>query len=138
MLPINPESLGAPRGYSNGMLAPAGGRLLFIAGQVAWDREQRIVSQRFAEQFRQALGNVLDVVREAGGGPRDIGQMRIYVRDKRAYVQDLAAVGVAYRELMGRHYPAMALVEVQALLEDEAQLEIEATAVLTSEEAPGG
>ena len=130
LLPVNPESLGRPRGYANGMLAPAGGRLLFVAGQIAWDREQRLVGPGFVEQFRQALANVLAVVREAGGGPEHLARLTIYVVDRREYLADLAAVGEAYRGVLDRHFPAMALVEVQALLEPGAQVEIEATAVL--------
>ncbi|HKQ09148.1 MAG TPA: RidA family protein [Blastocatellia bacterium] len=126
---INPESLGAPRGYNNGVLV-AGGKLLFVAGQVAWDSEQRIVSADFVEQFAQALGNVIAVVREAGGTASDIAQLRVYVTDKQAYTTNLKQVGAAYRELMGRHYPAMALVEVAALVEDLARVEIEAIACL--------
>jgi enamine deaminase RidA (YjgF/YER057c/UK114 family) len=126
---INPEALGGPRGYSNGVLVE-GGRLLFVAGQIAWDAEQRIVSRDFGEQFAQALGNVLAVVRAAGGAATDIAQLRIYVTDKRAYTASLKQVGAAYRELMGRHYPAMVLVEVAALVEDLAQVEIEAVACL--------
>jgi enamine deaminase RidA (YjgF/YER057c/UK114 family) len=126
---INPEALGAPRGYSNGVLVE-GGRLLFVAGQIAWDAEQRIVSREFSEQFARALGNVVAVVRAAGGAATDIAQLRIYVTDKRAYQSSLKPVGAAYRELMGRHYPAMVLVEVAALVEDLAQVEIEAIACL--------
>lgn len=126
---INPEALGAPRGYSNGVLVE-GGRLLFVAGQIAWDSAQRIVSSDFVEQFAQALGNVVAVVREAGGTAQDIAQLRIYVTDKRAYLSGLKRVGAAYRERMGRHYPAMVLVEVAALVEDQAQVEIEAIACL--------
>jgi enamine deaminase RidA (YjgF/YER057c/UK114 family) len=126
---INPESLGAPRGYNNGVLV-AGGKLLFVAGQIAWNNEQRIVSDDFIEQFAQALGNVIAVVRAAGGTASDIAQLRVYVTDKRAYTTNLKQVGAAYRELMGRHYPAMALVEVTALVEDLAQVEIEAIACL--------
>jgi enamine deaminase RidA (YjgF/YER057c/UK114 family) len=126
---INPESLGAPRGYNNGVLV-AGGKLLFVAGQIAWNSEQRMVSDDFVEQFAQALGNVIAVVRAAGGTASDIAQLRVYVTDKRAYVTNLKQVGAAYRELMGRHYPAMALVEVAALVEDLAQVEIEAIACL--------
>lgn len=128
---INPESLGAPRGYSNGVLVE-GGRLLFVAGQIAWDSEQRIVSDDFCEQFARALTNVITVVREAGGDAASIAQLRVYVTDKRAYTSNLKRVGAAYRELMGRHYPAMALVEVAALVEDSAQVEIEAVACLPS------
>lgn len=126
---INPESLGAPRGYNNGVLV-AGGKLLFVAGQIAWNSEQRIVSDDFIEQFAQALGNVIAVVRAAGGTASDIAQLRVYVTDKQAYTTNLKQVGAAYRELMGHHYPAMALVEVAALVEDLAQIEIEAIACL--------
>ena len=126
---INPESLGVPRGYNNGVLV-VGGKLLFVAGQIAWNSEQRMVSDDFIEQFAQALGNVIAVVRAAGGTASDIAQLRVYVTDKRAYTTNLKQVGAAYRELMGRHYPAMALVEVAALVEDLAQVEIEAIACL--------
>src|SRR5205085_10324065 len=112
-----------------------GGRLLFVAGQIAWDAAQRIVSDDFAEQFAQALGNVLAVVRAAGGAATSIAQLRVYVTDKRADTASLQLVGAAYRELMGRHYPAMALVEVAALVEDLAQVEIEAVACLPEVEA---
>ena len=126
---INPEDWSAPRGYSNGVLVE-GGRLLFVAGQIAWDGEQQIVSQDFCEQFAQALRNVVAVVREAGGDAASIAQMRVYVTDKRAYTSNLKQIGAAYRDVMGRHYPAMALVEVAALVEDLAQVEIEAIACL--------
>jgi enamine deaminase RidA (YjgF/YER057c/UK114 family) len=129
-LAVNPESLGAPRGYSNGMLAPAGGRLLFVAGQIAWDASQQLAAEDFPGQFGRALANVLAVVREAGGGPEHVARLTVYVTDRGEYLAALSAVGEAYREVMGRHYPAMALVEVQALLEPGAKVEIEATAVL--------
>ena len=127
---INPESLGAPRGYSNGMLAPAGARTLFIAGQIAWDSNQRLVSTSFPEQFRQALANVVAVVEEAGGQAKDIGSLTIFVTDKRAYIRQIKEVGAAYREVMGRHYPAMALVEISALVIDDAQVEIQGIAAI--------
>ena len=130
MTPIDPASLGAPRGYSNGMLATAGGRLLFIAGQVGWDKSQKLVADGFAEQFARALANVVSVVREAGGQPADIGNLTIFVVDHREYLASLRAVGVAYRSIMGRHYPAMALVEVRALLEPRAKVEIQGQAVI--------
>ena len=133
MKPINPDSLGAPRGYSNGILAPAGARTLYVAGQIAWDRECHFVSADFGEQFAQALRNVLEVVREAGGRPEDVAFLRIYVVDKHAYNARIKEVGKAYRELMGRHYPAMALVEVKSLLEDQALVEIEAVAMIKEE-----
>jgi enamine deaminase RidA (YjgF/YER057c/UK114 family) len=127
---INPESLGLPRGYSNGVVAPPGGRLLFIAGQIAWDERQQICSADFAEQFGRALNNVITVVREAGAAPEQIACLRIYVTDKREYISARREVGRRWRELMGQHYPAMALVEVKSLLEDDAKVEIEAIAVL--------
>jgi enamine deaminase RidA (YjgF/YER057c/UK114 family) len=127
---INPESLGRPRGYSNGVLAPTHARLLFIAGQVAWDGQQRIVSDDFVEQFDRALRNVLEVVSEAGGAPEDLARLVIYVTDKREYAARTAEVGERWRALMGRHYPAMALVEVKSLLDDAAKIEIEGVAVL--------
>ena len=126
---VNPESLGAPRGYSNGVVL-RGGAILFVAGQVGWDEQQRIVDGGFASQFERALANALAVVREAGGGPENVGRLTIYVTMKQEYLDALAEIGAAYRSLMGRHYPAMALVEVTALLEPGAKVEIEATAVL--------
>ena len=126
---INPEALGQPRGYNNGVLFE-GGSLLFIAGQVGWDRESRIVSDDFADQFAQALSNILVVVREAGGGPTNIARLAIFVTDKNEYASLLRDVGTAYRQLMGKHFPAMTLVEVGSLLEHLAKVEIEAIAVL--------
>ena len=127
---VNPPSLGAPRGYSNGILAPAGGRLLWVAGQIGWDSSQRIVASDIAAQFGRALANVVEVVRAAGGHPQDLARLTIYVVDKHAYAERREAIGEAYRAIMGRHYPAMALVEVKSLLEPGALVEIEATAVL--------
>lgn len=127
---INPESLGKPRGYSNGVLAPVGGRLLFIAGQIAWDEEQQIVSADFVEQFDRALRNVITVVSEAGGTPEQIARLVIYVTDKKEYCGRTREIGECWRASMGRHFPTMALVEVKALLEDDAKVEIEGIAVL--------
>jgi enamine deaminase RidA (YjgF/YER057c/UK114 family) len=126
---INPEALAEPSGYNNGVLCE-GGRLLFIAGQIGWDRERRIISDDFADQFAQALANVVAVVRKAGGGPENIARLRIYVCDKKEYLAQVKAVGATYRQIMGKHFPAMTLVEVSALLEDLAKVEIEATAVI--------
>lgn len=128
---INPEALGSPRGYSNGVLVPAGGRLLFIAGQIAWDKEQRIVSDDFVEQFHQSLLNLLAVVHEAGGTPASVARLVVYVTDKAEYSARTRETGERWRELMGRHFPAMALVEVKALLEPGAKVEIEGIAVIT-------
>lgn len=126
---VNPETLAAPRGYSNGMLM-APGRVLFVAGQIGWDREMRFASDDLAEQFDQALANVMDVVREAGGAPEHVGRLTIYVTDKREYLANTRGIGAAYRKHLGKWFPAMALVEVAALLEDRAKVEIEATAVI--------
>jgi enamine deaminase RidA (YjgF/YER057c/UK114 family) len=130
MKSINPKSLGRPRGYSNGQLTNADARLLFIAGQIGWDEEQRLVSDDFVEQFDRALRNVLAVVLEAGGAPGGVARLVVYVTDKREYLARTAEIGERWRALMGRHYPTMALVEVKGLLEDGAKVEIEGTAVL--------
>ncbi|MDT7688520.1 MAG: hypothetical protein QOE46_1279 [Acidobacteriota bacterium] len=130
MTPINPKSLGRPRGYSNGQLTAAGARMLFIAGQIGWDENQRLVGTDFVEQFDRALRNVLAVVSEAGGAPGGVGRLVIYVTDKREYLARTVEIGERWRALMGSHYPAMALVEVKGLLEDGAKVEIEGIAVL--------
>ena len=127
---INPESLGAPHGYSNGVLTEAGGRLLFIAGQVAWDQQQQIVSADLVEQFDRALANVIAVVTEAGGKPEQIARLILYVTDKNEYKKYMKEIGERYRARMGKHFPAMVLVEVKGLLEDRAQIEIEGIAIL--------
>ena len=127
--PVNPAALARPIGYSHGMAAGAGTHL-FVAGQVGWDASARIVAGGFVPQFEQALANVMAVVAEAGGEARHITRLRIYVTDLEAYRRALAEVGAAYRRRMGRHFPAMALVQVAGLLEEGAQVEIEADAVL--------
>jgi enamine deaminase RidA (YjgF/YER057c/UK114 family) len=127
---INPEALGAPRGYSNGVLT-SGGQLLFISGQVAWNKEQQIVSDDLIQQFDRALENLITVVTEAGGTPAQIVRLIIYVTDKDEYKLRMKEIGERYRARMGKHFPAMVLVEVASLLDDRAQIEIEATAVLT-------
>jgi len=127
---INPQSLGAPRGYSNGVLTDGGGKLLFVAGHIGCDQTQRIVSSDFVEQFDQALRNVLAVVSEAGGTPEQVTRLTIYVTDKSEYVTQARAIGERYRTYMGKHFPAMALLEVKGLLDPHAKVEIEATAVL--------
>ncbi len=127
---INPESLGAPRGWNNGMVAPAAGRLLFVAGQTARDASGKITASGIVEQFAKALENITTVVREAGGQPQHIGRLSLYVTDLSAYLANRKAIGEAYRKLMGGHYPAMALLEVKGLADEGAVIEIEATAVL--------
>jgi enamine deaminase RidA (YjgF/YER057c/UK114 family) len=127
---INPVSLGSPRGFSNGVLTDAGGRLLFVAGQIAWDETQTIVSENFVAQFERALANVLAVITEAGGRPEHVARMVIYVTNRLEYLEHQRRVGERYRAHMGKHFPAMVLVEVKSLLEAEAKVEIEAVAVL--------
>ena len=128
---VNPPEWSPARGYQNGVLAPAGARMLFIAGQVAWDAEQKLVGgDDFAAQFRQALSNVARVVATAGGQPGDVAQLTVFVTDKHKYAEATREVGAAWREIMGRHFPAMALVEVSGLLETGALVEIQGTAAI--------
>ena len=128
--PINPQSLGAPSGYSNGLLTETGGRLLFIAGQIAWNEKHEIVSDDFVEQFDKALGNVMTVVSEAGGKASDVARLVIYVTNKSEYLERTGAVGERYRKHMGKHFPAMVLVQVAGLVDNAAKVEIEGIAVL--------
>jgi len=127
---INPESLAAPSGYSNGLLADGGGKLLFIAGQIAWDNNQSIVSDDFVEQFDKALANVMEVVRAAGGEPNNMARLVVYVTNKIEYRERTKEVGDRYRKHMGKHFPAMVLVQVAGLLDDRAKVEIEGLAVI--------
>jgi enamine deaminase RidA (YjgF/YER057c/UK114 family) len=128
---VHPEGWEAPVGYSNGVLVPEGARLLFVAGQIAWDADQVLVGKGdFAAQFRQALANVLTVLGAAGGGPTHLVSMTVFVTDKQAYLDSTQALGRIWRELVGRHYPAMALVQVADLLERDALVEIQAIAAL--------
>jgi enamine deaminase RidA (YjgF/YER057c/UK114 family) len=126
---INPEELGAPSGYAHGVLAPASGRLLFVAGQIGWEVSRRLASG-FVGQFEQALRNVVAVVRAGGGEPAHVAQLTVYVTDRGEYLAERKALGGTYRRVMGRHYPAMALVEVSGLVETDAKVEIAAVAVV--------
>ena len=132
---LQPPGWARAKGYANGIAAS--GRLVFIAGQIGWTGECKWEAKDFAGQFRQALQNILDVLKEAKGRPEHIVRLTWYVTNKQEYLGAIREVGAAYRELMGRHYPTMAVVQVGALMEDEAKLEIEATAVVpeTREEA---
>lgn len=127
---INPESLGTPRGYSNGVLTDVGGRLLFVAGQIGWDEKQKIVGEDFVAQFDRALTNVMKVVTEAGGNAQQVARLVIYVTNKTEYIERREEVGKCYRAHLGKHFPAMVLVEVKSLLDDKAKVEIEAVAVM--------
>jgi enamine deaminase RidA (YjgF/YER057c/UK114 family) len=125
---LQPPGWKRPRGYANGIAAE--GRLVFVAGQVGWDANEVFQSDEFAAQVRQALINTVAVLREAGARPEHITRMTWYVTDKDEYLASLEAVGRAYREVMGRHYPAMSAVQVAGLIEDRAKVEIESTAVV--------
>lgn len=125
---INPDSLARPRGYSNGM--KGSGDIVFVAGQIGWNREGRLVGDDLVVQFAQALDNVLDVVWAAGGKPENVARLTLYVVDKTDYIRRRKDIGAAYQKRMGKHYPAMALLEVKALLQEGALVEIEATAVV--------
>ncbi len=126
---ILPEGWKKPRGYANGILVPGNARWLHVAGQIAWDADCNLVGRGdFAVQFAQALGNVVAVVEAAGAEAQSLVSMTIYVTDKNAYLADLKGIGQTWSEIVGRHYPAMALVEVADLLEDGAMVEIEARA----------
>ena len=127
LTPIQPAGWPAPRGYANGMMGQ--GRILLVGGMVGWDAEQRFPTG-FVDQVRQALENIMAVVRQAGGGPEHIGRLTWYVTDMAEYRASLAELGPAYRAAMGRNFPAMALVQVVALVEPEARVEIEATAII--------
>ena len=125
---LQPPGWARARGFSNGIVAK--GKLVFIAGQVGWTGDGKWEARDFAGQFRQALHNIITVLNEAGGKPEHIVRLTWYVLDKKEYLASLREVGAAYRELMGRTYPTMAVVQVSGLVEDEARLEIEATAVV--------
>jgi enamine deaminase RidA (YjgF/YER057c/UK114 family) len=125
---ILPAGWPRPKGYANGVVAK--GRVLFIAGMVGWDSEGRFQSDDFGAQARQALQNVADVLREAGGVPENLARMTWYVTDKREYLAASKEIGQAFRDIIGWYDIAMTAVEVKALIEDRAKVEIEATAVL--------
>jgi enamine deaminase RidA (YjgF/YER057c/UK114 family) len=125
---INPDSLAKPRGYNHGMKGH--GDVVFVAGQIGWNREGRMVGDDFVAQFAQALDNVLAVVSTAGGSPTSVARMVVYVTDKAEYVRRAKDLGEAWRRRLGKHFPAMVLVEVKSLLADDAKVEIEATAII--------
>lgn len=126
---VNPAGWPRPKGYNNGVLA-APGRLLFVAGQIGWGPDGVFARPGFLAQFDRALANVVAVVEAAGGDAASITRLRIFVVDKHQYLADVAEVGRIYRTHLGKHFPAMALVQVVALVEDEALVEIEADAVI--------
>ena len=125
---LQPPGWARAKGFANGIAAS--GQLVFIAGQIGWTGQGKWEARDFAGQFKQAIRNILAVLAEANGKPEHIVRLTWYVIDKKEYLSSLQEVGAAYRELMGRHYPTMAVVQVSGLVEDEARLEIEATAVV--------
>ena len=129
MTVLQPPAWAKPRGFANG-IAVKGGTTVYIAGQVGYTGQGEWREKAFASQFRQALVNILEVLAEAGGRPEHLVRLTWYVLDKQEYLGAIKDVGAAYRELIGRHYPVMAVVQVSGLVEAEARLEIEATAVI--------
>jgi enamine deaminase RidA (YjgF/YER057c/UK114 family) len=128
MRTLQPADWARPRGYANGI--EARGRTIFVAGQIGWDKDQRFATKDFAGQFEQALLNIIAVLREAGAGPEHVVRLTWFVTDKHAYLADAKRVGEIYRRVMGRNFPTMSVVQVVALVEDDALVEIEATAVV--------
>jgi enamine deaminase RidA (YjgF/YER057c/UK114 family) len=125
---LQPADWARAKGYANGI--EARGRTIFLAGQVGWDKDQRFQAKDFAGQFEQTLKNILAVLREAEAGPEHVVRMTWFIVDKKAYLADIKRIGEIYRTLMGRNFPTMSVVQVVALVEDEALVEIEATAVV--------
>ena len=134
MKSLNPPGWLRGKGYSHGIEAE--GKLVFVSGQVGWDADMKFASLDFAAQLRQALLNTKAVLAEAGAGPEHVVRMTWYIIDKAEYLASLAEVGAAYRDVMGKSFPAMAVVEVKGLIEDGARLEIETTAVVPTGSAP--
>lgn len=125
---VHPEGWKPAKGYANGMVAE--GKVLFVGGQIGWNAQQEFETHDFIGQMTQALRNIVDVVQAAGGEVADITRLTWYVTDKAEYLRRQKEVGEAYRTVMGYHFPAMTMVVISALVEDEAMVEIEATAVL--------
>jgi enamine deaminase RidA (YjgF/YER057c/UK114 family) len=125
---LQPPDWARPRGYSNGIAAE--GRQVFISGQIGWNAEQQFASDDLAAQVRQALANVVEVLACAGAKPEHLARLTWYVTSREEYYASIEGIGTAYREVIGRHFPAMSVVVVAALLEPRAKVEIEATAIL--------
>jgi enamine deaminase RidA (YjgF/YER057c/UK114 family) len=132
---LQPAEWARPKGYANGMAAR--GRMIFISGQIGWDEHGRFVSDNLAEQVKQALRNIVRVLKEGRGEPRHLVRLTWYVLSREAYLHEAREIGVGYREVLGKHFPAMSVVEVRGLVELRALVEIEATAVIPDDEADG-
>jgi enamine deaminase RidA (YjgF/YER057c/UK114 family) len=124
---LQPEEWARPKGYANGMAAR--GRMIFVSGQVGWDEQGRFTSDTLAEQVKQALRNIVRVLREGNAEPQHLVRLTWYVVSREAYLRELREIGQGYREVIGKHFPAMSVVEVKGLVEARALVEIEATAV---------
>ncbi len=125
---LHPEGWPRPSGFANGIVAE--GRMVFVAGQVGWDETGAFASDDLVDQVRQALANTCAVLAAAGAGPEHVVRMTWYITDKRDYLARSKEIGAVYRALMGKHFPAMAMIEVSALMEDRAKVEIETTAIV--------
>jgi enamine deaminase RidA (YjgF/YER057c/UK114 family) len=132
---LQPAEWARPKGYANGVAAR--GRMVFISGQIGWDAQGQFSSDHLAEQVAQALRNIVRVLQEAHGEPRHLVRLTWYVLSRDAYLREARAIGAAYRETLGKHFPAMSVVEVRGLVEQRALVEIEATAVIPDEESNG-
>lgn len=127
---LHPRNWKPAKGYANGVAAE--GRMIFLAGQIGWNAEQKFENRDFVAQTRQALRNIVAILQEAGGKPEHVTRLTWFVTDKKEYLARLTEVGEAYRSVMGNHFPAMTMVQVVALVEDDAKVEIEASAVVPS------
>ena len=132
---LQPAEWPRPKGYANGMAAR--GRMIFISGQVGWDAQGRFTSDALAGQVKQALSNIARVLEEGGGEPRHLVRLTWYVLSREAYLRDVRDIGAAYREVLGKHFPTMSVVEVRGLVEQQALVEIEATAVIPDDDTHG-
>ena len=132
---LQPSEWARPRGYSNGMAAR--GRMIFISGQVGWDAQGRFTSDSLSGQVKQALCNIARVLEEGGAEPRHLVRLTWYVLSRDAYLREVRDIGAAYREVLGKHFPTMSVVEVRGLVEQQALVEIEATAVVPDDDAHG-
>jgi enamine deaminase RidA (YjgF/YER057c/UK114 family) len=132
---LQPAEWARPKGYANGMAAR--GRMIFISGQVGWDGQGHFTSDNLAEQVKQALRNIVRVLEEAQAEPRHLVRLTWYVLSREAYLREAREIGAGYREVLGKYFPAMSVVEVRGLVEQRALVEIEATAVIPDDEADG-
>jgi enamine deaminase RidA (YjgF/YER057c/UK114 family) len=124
-----PHGWQRPKGYSNGISVSAG-KTIYVAGLVGWNKEEKFESDNLTDQFRTTLENIIAVLANDGAGPENVVRMTWYITDKKEYLSNLKEMGAIYREIMGKNYPVMACVEVSALMEDQAKIEIETTAVI--------